>query len=108
MKKFVLSVSLMLLLAGCGTNEAGQEAGPEEKENNNGQSETNEISKTGTFVGLADTHTIAVEIDGKETSFQVAPELHEKINGIEEGSSVEVKYVEGSGGVLDLKEIETK
>lgn len=104
MKKFVLSVSLMLLLAGCGMNGAS----PEDQNNSNNQTENSEVSKSGTFTGLADSHTIAVEIDGEETTFQVDYELQEKVNNIEEGASVELKYTEGQNGVLELKEIKTK
>ncbi|MGG3571976.1 hypothetical protein ABES25_19095 [Bacillus gobiensis] len=111
MKKFVLSMSLMLLLAGCGTNEAApedQKNSDNQTENSENKTEDSEVSKSGTFTGLADEHTIAVEIDGEETTFQVDSELQEKAKGIEDGTSVEVKYVEADNGVLELKEIETK
>ncbi|MDI5791328.1 hypothetical protein PO124_31825 [Bacillus licheniformis] len=34
---------------------------------------------------MADSHTIAVNIDGKETTLQVDEDLQDKVNSIEEG-----------------------
>jgi hypothetical protein len=94
----------MLILAGCGTNGAA----PDDQKTSDNQTDTSEISKSGTFVGLADSHTVAVEIDGKETTFQVDPKIQEKVNQIEEGEAVDLKYIEGTNQVLELKEIEEK
>ncbi|NPC94345.1 hypothetical protein HOO54_19500 [Bacillus sp. WMMC1349] len=66
------------------------------------------ITKEGSFAGLADSHTVAVNIDGKETPIQVGTELQEKVATIKEGQKVTIKYSKGEHGVLNLESIETK
>nr|WGD94915.1 hypothetical protein P5642_19135 [Bacillus subtilis]WGE04943.1 hypothetical protein P5640_22050 [Bacillus subtilis] len=57
---------------------------------------------------MADSHTIAVTIDDKETSIQVGSDLQDKMNSISEGQKVVVKYTKDSNGALMLKDLETK
>ncbi|MGG1075742.1 hypothetical protein ABE146_09435 [Bacillus subtilis] len=103
MKKIaILMFSMLLLLSACGTaqNSSGAET------NSDNQEET--VTKEGTFAGLADSHTIAVTIDDKETSIQVGSDLQDKMNSISEGQKVVVKYTKDSNGALMLKDLETK
>ncbi|MHC5562469.1 hypothetical protein ACYSN5_07820 [Bacillus spizizenii] len=107
MKKFaILMFSMLLLLSACGTaeNSTGTDTNAE------AESETVEtVTKEGTFAGLADSHTIAVTIDGEETSIQVEDtELQDKVNSISEGQKLSVTYAKESNGVLQLKKLETK
>ncbi|WFA04795.1 hypothetical protein [Bacillus sp. HSf4] len=105
-KLIVLTLTMLLLLAACGTAEQSTEDKSNSTNKNAASEET--ITKEGSFAGLADSHTIAVTIDGKETSFQVGEDLQEKVNSIGEGKSVEVQYTKDENGVLELKSIETK
>ncbi|MCJ2146757.1 hypothetical protein [Bacillus sp. B19-2] len=104
-KLIVLTLSMLLLLSACGTS--GQSEDKSSTNNKNAASEET-VTKEGSFVGLADSHTIAVNIDGKETTLQVDEDLQDKVNSIEEGKKVEVQYTKGENGVLELKSIETK
>ncbi|MCY7915991.1 hypothetical protein [Bacillus vallismortis] len=107
-KLIVLTLSMLLLLSACGTS--GQSEDKTSSNNKNAASEetVETVTKEGSFVGLADSHTIAVNIDGKETTLQVDEDLQDKVNSIEEGKKVEVQYTKGENGVLELKSIETK
>ncbi|MBU8709557.1 hypothetical protein [Bacillus subtilis] len=107
MKKIaILMFSMLLLLSACGTaqNSSGAET------NSDSQDATAEetVTKEGTFAGLADSHTIAVTIDDKETSIQVGSDLQDKMNSISEGQKVVVKYTKDTNGALMLKDLETK
>ncbi|MGR6857263.1 hypothetical protein ACU58A_13220 [Bacillus halotolerans] len=107
MKKIaILMFSMLLLLSACGTaeNKTGSETNSESQVS--AAEET--VTKEGTFAGLADSHTIAVTIDGKETSIQVGSDLQDKMNSISEGQKVVVKYTKVTNGVLELKDLETK
>ncbi|TDU11104.1 hypothetical protein [Bacillus subtilis] len=104
-KLIVLTLSMLLLLSACGTS--GQSEDKLSSGNKNAASEET-ITKEGSFAGLADSHTIAVNIDGKETTLQIDEDLQEKVNSIEEGKKVEVQYTKVESGVLELKSIEIK
>lgn len=82
MKKGVIFVLFaMLLLAGCGTiQHEEQQSGDGSRKAEGGEW----LTKEGTFIGLADQHTVAVNIDGKETMLQVPPEKRDKYKGIKE------------------------
>ncbi|KAA6452162.1 membrane lipoprotein lipid attachment site-containing protein [Bacillus swezeyi] len=106
MKKGVILVLFaILLLAGCGTSQQnGQESDGKSREGNGAET----LTKEGTFVGLADQHTVAVNIDGKETMLQVPPEKRDKYKGIEEYTKVEVEYTKAEDGTLQLEDMKKK
>ncbi|MDK2599919.1 hypothetical protein QO179_15505 [Bacillus stercoris] len=87
MKKIaILMFSMLLLLSACGTaqNSSGAETNSDSKDT----SAEETVTKEGTFAGLADSHTIAVTIDDKETSIQVGSDLQDKMNSISEGQKL--------------------
>ncbi|WP_282627120.1 hypothetical protein [Bacillus subtilis] len=107
MKKIaILMFSMLLLLSGCGT--AQNTSGAETNLDSQDAAAEETVTKEGTFAGLADSHTIAVTIDDKETSIQVGSDLQDKMNSISEGQKVVVKYIKDSNGALMLKDLETK
>ncbi|MBV2241060.1 hypothetical protein KQR57_19210 [Bacillus inaquosorum] len=107
MKKLaILMFSMSLLLSACGTAE--NSSGSETNSDSQDAVAEETVTKEGTFAGLADSHTIAVTIDGEETSIQVGSDLQDKMNSISEGQKVVVKYTKDSNGVLMLKDLETK
>ena len=83
-KLIVLTLSMLLLLSACGTS--GQSEDKLSSGNKNAASEET-ITKEGSFAGLADSHTIAVNIDGKETTLQIDEDLQEIVNSIEKSRS---------------------
>nr|WGD57733.1 hypothetical protein P5626_18840 [Bacillus subtilis]WGD84270.1 hypothetical protein P5664_04035 [Bacillus subtilis] len=107
MKKIaILMFSMLLLLSACGT--AQNSSGAETNSDSHDAAAEETVTKEGTFAGLADSHTIAVTIDDKETSIQVGSDLQDKMNSISEGQKVVVKYTKDSNGALMLKDLETK
>ncbi|MEC0260824.1 hypothetical protein P8783_02950 [Bacillus subtilis] len=107
MKKIaILMFSMLLLLSACGT--AQNSSGAETNSDNQDAAAEETVTKEGTFAGLADSHTIAVTIDDKETSIQVGSDLQDKMNSISEGQKVVVKYTKDSNDALMLKDLETK
>lgn len=69
--------------------------------------EENEVTKEGTYVGLADGHTIAVNIDGKEVAIQFGNTFSKQVNSLKEESKVKVTYTKDANGTLRLKTIES-
>nr|MDF9460505.1 hypothetical protein [Bacillus pumilus] len=67
----------------------------------------NEVTKEGTYVGLADGHTIAVNIDGKEVAIQFGNGFSKQVNSLKEESKVKVTYTKDANGTLRLKTIES-
>ncbi|WMT29564.1 hypothetical protein RE735_03065 [Bacillus aerius] len=67
----------------------------------------NEVTKEGTYVGLADGHTIAVNIDGKEVAIQFGNTFSKQVNSLKEESKVKVTYTKDANGTLRLKTIES-
>ncbi|MBL3647896.1 hypothetical protein ABZM97_18480 [Bacillus vallismortis] len=107
MKKLaILMFSMLLLLSACGTAE--NSSGSETNTDSQDAAAEESVTKEGTFAGLADSHTIAVDIDGDETMIQVGSDLQDKMNSISEGQKVVVEYTKDSNGVLTLKNLETK
>ncbi|MEG7379426.1 hypothetical protein V5785_08740 [Bacillus subtilis] len=107
MKKLaILMFSMLLLLSACGTAE--NSSGSETNTDSQDAAAEETVTKDGTFAGLADSHTIAVDIDGDETMIQVGSDLQDKMNSISEGQKVVVEYTKDSNGVLTLKNLETK
>ncbi len=105
MKKGVILVLFaMLLLAGCGTTQHNGQSGDESRKGTGGET----FVKEGIFVGLADQHTVAVNIDGKETTFQVPPEKRDKYKGIKDDTKVEVEYTKAEDGTLQLEDMKEK
>ncbi|KML11279.1 hypothetical protein VL07_10475 [Bacillus safensis] len=70
-------------------------------------SKKNEVTKEGTYVGLADGHTIAVNIDGKEVAIQFGNTFSKQVNSLKEESKVKVTYTKDANGTLRLKTIES-
>ncbi|UYO37286.1 hypothetical protein NF868_14990 [Bacillus zhangzhouensis] len=70
-------------------------------------SKKNEVTKEGTYVGLADGHTIAVNIDGKEVAIQFGNTFSKQMNSLKEESKVKVTYTKDANGTLRLKTIES-
>ncbi|OLP66678.1 hypothetical protein BACPU_00370 [Bacillus pumilus] len=66
-----------------------------------------EVTKEGTYVGLADGHTIAVNIDGKEVAIQFGNTFSKQVNSLKEESKVKVTYTKDANGTLRLKTIES-
>ncbi|MHA6486927.1 hypothetical protein [Bacillus cabrialesii] len=107
MKKLaILMFSMLLLLSACGTAE--NSSGSETNTDSQDAAAEETVTKDGTFAGLADSHTIAVDIAGDETMIQVGSDLQDKMNSISEGQKVVVEYTKDSNGVLTLKNFETK
>ncbi|MCI4140375.1 hypothetical protein MMJ09_27935, partial [Bacillus vallismortis] len=75
-----------LLLSACGTAE--NSSGSETNSVSQDAAAEETVTKEGTFAGLADSHTIAVDIDGKETIFQFGSDLQDKKNSKSEGQKV--------------------
>ncbi|KIL35891.1 hypothetical protein SD71_10925 [Cohnella kolymensis] len=48
----------------------------------------------GEFVGVSDTHTIEIKTEEGATSFQVSPEIVEKVTPWEEGTKVQFQFTE--------------
>ncbi len=71
------------------------------------ESSSKEITKEGTFVGLADGHTIAVNIDGKEVAISFGNSFSKQVNSLKEESKVKVTYTKDANGTLRLKTIES-
>lgn len=63
----------------------------------------------GTFNGIADPHTVEIEVNGQPQSFQVAPdsETMKKFNEMEEGTTVTFTYKK-EGEQLVLQELKTE
>ncbi|WP_429371254.1 hypothetical protein [Paenibacillus sp. DS2015] len=49
---------------------------------------------TGTFVGLADSHTVEILIDGKAENFQFGEELQLDIDKLKEDDLVQIEYTD--------------
>ncbi|WP_353854419.1 hypothetical protein [Bacillus sp. Bos-x628] len=97
---------------------SSKEIKKEETTNNQSKSESktkkesitnkkNEVTKEGTYVGLADGHTIAVNIDGKEVAIQFGNTFSKQVNNLKEESKVKVTYTKDANGTLRLKTIES-
>ncbi|MFS0656767.1 hypothetical protein [Bacillus sp. 179-C3.3 HS] len=68
---------------------------------------TNKVTKEGTYVGLADGHTIAVNINGKEVAIQFGNSFSKQVNSIKENEKVKVTYSKDENGTLRLSAIES-
>ena len=56
---------------------------------------TDEVKEgTGSYVGMADGHTIEIIVDGEAAAFQLADELREEVELIEEDTIVTFEYTE--------------
>ncbi|KYD06427.1 hypothetical protein B4144_3725 [Bacillus atrophaeus] len=92
-------------------NQEKEEDKPNDQQNTENTASANSVKvykSEGTFVGLADNHTIAVDINGKEIAIQVDNTLKNKISKLKEGASVKVTYEKDQKGTLRLKEIDEK
>nr|MDH3136761.1 hypothetical protein [Bacillus velezensis] len=97
MKKIFGCLFFILLLARCGVNNEksqGEDAGEKL------------VTKEGTYVGLADTHTIEVTVDHEPVSFDITEESADDVKNLDNGDKVTVKYQKNSKGQLMLKDIE--
>lgn len=103
-KKIAVSMlSSFLLLTACGTQETKVE-----ENSTSGSSEVTdnkEESKMVIFNGIADPHTIEVEMDGEVKSIQFDPEILDQIEEMEEGKEYQLKVKENEKGQMELVEI---
>ncbi|ASB87151.1 hypothetical protein OZL92_08565 [Bacillus sonorensis] len=103
MKKFAALMFFMLLLAGCGTAEQSKQG-----EQTNQTDQTNEVqTEDGTFVGLADSHTIEVKINNEPVSLNIVGDYDGDIDQLKDGQKVKVTYKKTEKGQLELKEIKS-
>jgi ABC-type glycerol-3-phosphate transport system substrate-binding protein len=103
-KKIAASLlSSFLVLTACGTQETKVE-----ETSTSGSSEVTdnkEETKMVTFNGLADPHTMEVEVDGEIRSIQFNPDILDQIEEMEEGKEYQVKVKENEKGQIELVEI---
>lgn len=71
------------------------------------ESASAELDAAGTLIGWADVHTVLIEEDGQETSYQTDKVDVEQVNSINDGEEVTFTYEE-DGGVRYLLSIELK
>ncbi|MDN0192100.1 membrane-bound protein LytA [Bacillus stercoris] len=99
MKKFIALLFFILLLSGCGVNSQksqGEEVSPD----------SNIETKEGTYVGLADTHTIEVTVDNEAVSLDITEESTSDLDKFNNGDKVTITYEKSNEGQLLLKDIE--
>ncbi|MEC1259400.1 hypothetical protein P9D34_02850 [Bacillus swezeyi] len=97
MKKLAALMFFLVLLAGCGTAEQSKQG-----------SQTNEVqTEEGTFVGLADSHTIEVKINNEPVSLNIVGDYEGDIDQLKDGEKVKVNYKKNEKGQLELKKIES-
>jgi len=108
-----MTIALTAVLAGCGGDRAGESgannapaaentavepAASNAAEPDEGEAEPDAgeepIQAEGLFVGLADPHTVAIEIGGVEKAFQVGDELADTIASLEADDPVKLSYTE--------------
>ncbi|MCM3749975.1 hypothetical protein M3223_21810 [Paenibacillus pasadenensis] len=83
---------------------APSSSGNETEEPGSGQGETKQAE--GKFVGLADSHTVEIEIDGKAQAFQLSEAVQETANQLAEGDAVSIEYTEEAvDGDASLKQL---
>ncbi|WP_454191454.1 LptM family lipoprotein [Paenibacillus sp. Marseille-Q7038] len=94
----VIMTILVLTLAACGQNGANgpsEEPGTDQENNQPTESEVIVKEASGTFTGLADSHTIEVILDnGEPQAFQFDESLMEEISKLQENDTVSLKYEE--------------
>ncbi|CAN7175556.1 hypothetical protein [Rossellomorea sp. LjRoot5] len=93
-----------LLLSGCGTKEENVEKN-NTSENAESVDTNNVKTESVVFNGLADTHSMEVKSGNKVMSIQFDPEMLDKIQELEEGEEVQLKYKENEKDQLELVEI---
>ncbi|MGN9866790.1 hypothetical protein [Bacillus swezeyi] len=98
MKKLAALIFFLVLLAGCGTAEQSKQG-----------NQTNEEVQTeeGTFVGLADSHTIEVKINNEPVSLNIVGDYEGDIDQLKDGEKVKVNYKKNEKGQLELRKIES-
>ncbi|QHE63378.1 hypothetical protein FHE72_22095 [Rossellomorea vietnamensis] len=96
-----------LLLSGCGTKEDSVEKN-NTSENTESADTNNVKTETVIFNGLADTHSMEVKTGNEVMSIQFNPEMLDKIQELEEGEEIQLKYKENEKGQLELVEITEK
>lgn len=89
----------ILLLAGCGTNT-------QKSQGEDVSVESNIVTKEGVYVGLADTHTIEVNIDSEPISLDITDESTSDLSNLNSGDKVTVKFEKNNKGQLLLKKIQ--
>jgi len=57
----------------------------------------------GKLVGLADPHTIEVNIDGKAVAFQLSDQAREQIKLYKDGDPISFIYIENDSGQKEIK-----
>ncbi|MBO8172056.1 MAG: hypothetical protein H0Z33_09200 [Bacillaceae bacterium] len=115
---------LILALAACGADDTTNDPAPEDQEQGQVDEETDEntegneetagseegeteaLQVSGTYVGLADNHTIEIETEEGPVAFQVPDELKADLEELQENDQVTVTYQENENGQKVLSQIE--
>lgn len=81
---------------------------PDEQESidENDEDSPETIEKTGTYVGLMDSNSCEITIDGNPTPFRLSDDVKSVIDGINPNEEVKLSYYENEYGQLVLTEIE--
>ncbi|WP_203362567.1 hypothetical protein [Bacillus sp. REN10] len=71
-----------------------QETSEPEQGEMNGQTAVQEVEAKGTYNGMADLHTVEINVDGEDKAFQINPDGEEvkKFEALEEGAEVTFVY----------------
>ncbi|BEV39969.1 hypothetical protein [Bacillus stercoris] len=99
MKKLIALLFFILLLSGCGVNS-------QKSQGEDAPADSNIETKEGTYVGLADTHTIEVTVDKEAVSLDITEESMSVLDKFNNGDKVKITYEKNNEGQLLLKDIE--
>ncbi|KAF1680035.1 MULTISPECIES: lipoprotein [Bacillus] len=92
MKQTILLLLTVLLLSGCSAASADDSAP--------------RFTEEGEYIGSADTHTIAVSLNGEETMIQVPKAKRDECESLPDHTDVQVKYIKKNNGTLQLQDIQ--
>ncbi|GIP27022.1 hypothetical protein J23TS9_21520 [Paenibacillus sp. J23TS9] len=108
---FLMTVLLVLSLAAC-ESQSKENSSPPEQDKSVSQDPVKPEEETvikvesGSFTGLADSHTVEIIVEGKPMSFQFGEELKQAIEQIKPDQQVEFKYeekaIEGDAALKQL------
>ncbi|MGK9428526.1 hypothetical protein [Bacillus atrophaeus] len=94
MRQTVLLLFGVLMLAGCGAAASANQADSSPK-----------FTQEGKYIGEADRHTIAVNIDGEEKMIEVPKNKRAECESLPDYTKVQVKYTKDDNGTLKLEDI---